>query len=117
MVDGMPRAPYHKESRVEKYAASIADVKRELSELEKEILLEECALQRYISTVPDSRMRLILQYRFVDGLEWRDVARRMDNGNTTTDSVKMAVSRFLKGEESSAPTQSAGAYKVNEKEK
>lgn len=97
MVDGMPRAPYHKESRVEKYAASIADVKRELSELEKEILLEECALQRYISTVPDSRMRLILQYRFVDGLEWRDVARRIGD---TEDSVKMALQRLLKGEES-----------------
>lgn len=100
MVDGMPRAPYHKESRVEKYAASIADVKRELSELEKEILLEECALQRYISTVPDSRMRLILQYRFVDGLEWRDVARKIGD---TEDSVKMALQRLLKGEESNDP--------------
>lgn len=117
MVDGMPKAPYHKESRVEKYAASIADMKRELAELEKRILQEECALQRFVSTVPDSRIRLILQYRFVDGLEWYDVARRMGDDNATTDSVKMAVRRFLKGEESSTPRQSMDTYKTDEKEK
>lgn len=117
MVDGMPKAPYHKESRVEKHAASIADAKRELAELEERILQEECALQRFISTVPDSRMRLILQYRFVDGFEWHDVALRMGDNNATTDGVKMAARRFLKGEESSTPRQSTDTYKTNEKEK
>ena len=100
MVDGMPRESNYQQSRLEKYAVSIADIQKQLAELEKEILQEECTLQRYISTVPDSRMRLILQYRFVDGLKWRDVARKIDD---TEDSVKMALQRLLKGEESNDP--------------
>ncbi len=96
----MPRESNYQQSRLEKYAVSIADIQKQLAELEKEILQEECTLQRYISTVPDSRMRLILQYRFVDGLKWRDVARKIDD---TEDSVKMALQRLLKGEESNDP--------------
>ena len=112
----MPRAPYHKESKVEKYAVSIADIQKQLAELEKESLQEECTIQRYISTVTDSRMRLILQYRFVDGLKWRDVACRIDDNSTTEDSVKIAVQRFLKGEERSPPGQSEDEYRTDEKE-
>lgn len=96
----MPRESNYQQSRLEKYAVSIADIRTQLAELEKEILQEECTLQRYISAVPDSRMRLILQYRFVDGLKWRDVARRIDD---TEDSVKIALQRLLKGEESNDP--------------
>ena len=102
-MDGMPRAPFHQQSKVEKYAASIADVKKELAELEKEILQEECALQRYISTVPDSEMRLILGFRFVDCLSWREVVNKMKYNNATEDSVKMAVYRFLKAEAQNSP--------------
>ena len=102
-MDGMPKAPFHQQSRVEKYATSIADVKRELEELEEKILQEECAIQRYISTVPDSRMRLILQYRFVDGFEWREVARKLDRNEENDGNVKMAVYRFLKSEAQNSP--------------
>lgn len=103
LMDGMPKTPFQQQSRVEKYAASIADVKKELAELEIEILQEECALRRYIFTVPDSEMRLILGFRFVDCLSWREVANNMKYNNATEDSVKMAVYRFLKAEAQNSP--------------
>ena len=96
-IDGMPRAPFHQQSNVEKYAASIADMKNELVELDRKILQEECSLRRYISTVPDSETRLILQYRFLNCLSWRDVARALGD-NTTEGGVKMTIKRFLNTE-------------------
>ena len=99
----MPKAPFHQQSRVEKYAVSIADTKRELVEIDREILQEECNMQRYISTVQDADMRLILGYRFVDCLSWREVANKMKYGDATEGNVKMAVYRFLKAEERSPP--------------
>ena len=95
MIDGMPRAPYYQQSRVEKYATSIADVKRELAKLDTKILRAEIDIQRYISTVPDSEIRMILQYRFVDCLMWRDVAQNL-GGEKTEASVKATVKRFVK---------------------
>jgi len=52
--------------------------------------------------VPDSRMRLILQYRFADSLSWRDVACCI-GGEETEAGVKTAFKRFLKGEADKTP--------------
>lgn len=51
-------------------------------------------LERYISSVSDSRIRLILTHRFVDLWSWTKIAMSIGGGNTES-SVKKAVYRFL----------------------
>ena len=101
-VDGMPRAPFHAGSRVEGLSGAVIDLEIEIADLELEIRHEECTLQRFVSTVPDARMRLILQFRFVDCLPWSDVARKLDPA-LTGDVVKQQFKRFLKGYPQKAP--------------
>lgn len=74
----------------------------ELIEGQQEILLksvQECLerqnrLLGFIGQVEDARIRLILQYRHLEGLNWVQVAHRM---NVTPESVKMAYKRFFDG--------------------
>jgi DNA repair exonuclease SbcCD ATPase subunit len=55
--------------------------------------LEE--VEQYIDSIEDSRKRLILRYKYVDGLSWRQTARKLGTG-CTEDSVRMEIARFLK---------------------
>lgn len=55
--------------------------------------LEE--VEQYIDSIDDSRKRLILRYRYIDGLSWRQTARKLGAG-CTEDSVRMEIARFLK---------------------
>lgn len=34
-------------------------------------------IEKFISTIPDSRTRRVFQYRYVDGLSWQAIARRI----------------------------------------
>lgn len=49
----------------------------------------------YINTVEDSRIRLILTLRYVNGLNWTQIAMSIGGGNTP-DGVRMIHNRFLK---------------------
>lgn len=50
----------------------------------------------YISRVPDSRMRMIIQLRFIEGYSWGKVARKL-GGTNTGDGVRKALERYLEG--------------------
>jgi hypothetical protein len=57
-----------------KYAAEIADLK-ELLELNlKKCFYELNRINRYINSVGDALMRLILSLRYVNGLNWQQIA-------------------------------------------
>lgn len=51
-------------------------------------------VEQYIDSVDDSRKRLILKLRYVDGLTWRDVAKRLGPGNNE-DTVRIEINRFI----------------------
>src|SRR5690606_12278214 len=34
-------------------------------------------IEKFISTIPDSRTRRVFQYRYIDGLTWQQVSRRI----------------------------------------
>ena len=76
----------------------------ELMERQEEMLaenLQKCLEQQnrlleFVRSVEDSRMRQILCYRHLDGLNWVQVAHRM---SVTPESVKMAYKRFFDGKE------------------
>lgn len=76
-------------------AAEIADCKAIVQAKAEQCIHEYNRLCRYIAGVDDSLMRQILQYRYISGFNWTQVAMHI-GGNNTADSVRMAHNRFLR---------------------
>jgi prefoldin subunit 5 len=94
VITGMPHASGVSD-KVGKYAAEIADL-RELLDLNlKKCFYELNRLNRYIESIEDSQMRMILSLRHINGLCWDQVAASIGGGNSDK-SVQMMVNRFLK---------------------
>lgn len=80
--------------KVGKYAAELADLKALL-----ELNIQKCwyelnRLNRFIDDVDDSELRMILRLRYINGLQWEQVAANISS-YATGDSVRMMHSRFL----------------------
>lgn len=92
-ITGMPKVSWNSD-KIAKYAAEIADLKALLDLNLKKCFYEFNRLNRYIETVDDSQMRMILALRYVNGLSWRQIAFSIGGGNTE-DGVRKAHDRFL----------------------
>lgn len=68
--------------------ATLASLEMEASETLNEI-------EEFIASVDDSRMRRIINLRYIENLSWNRVADKIGGGNTE-DSIRMAFNRFLK---------------------
>lgn len=90
--DGMPKNPSF-ENRLERYIAEIVDLEAIIQAKITQCLHERNRLERYIADIPDSFIRQIFQLRFVNGLNWQQVAASI--GNNTADSVRMACNRYI----------------------
>lgn len=93
-ITGMPRGGGISDT-VGQCAAEIADLKHSI-----EIKIQRCwqelgKLQRYINSVEDSLIRGILTFRYINGMNWNQVAACIGGGNTA-DGVRMMHDRFLK---------------------
>lgn len=75
----------------------IAEQSKQIDRMKARAERERTSILRYIRSVDDPQMRLILKYRFVDCLPWHMVAWKL-GGNATADSVRMKFVRFLKVE-------------------
>lgn len=109
--DSMPKTPSKTGSRVEEDAIALAALKEHIQRKkqareaimrvirEKQALCieERHRLEAYIAGIPESAVRLIITYRFVDGLTWAQVSESLGM-RTTEDSVKKMCYRFLKQE-------------------
>lgn len=93
VITGMPHAPGAYD-RVGKYATEIADLEGVIDAKMKQCFYELNRLNRYIAGVEDSQIRQILTLRFINGLNWLQVARSI-GGNNTMDSVKKTCYRYL----------------------
>ncbi len=105
--DGMPKSPCYGnkiENAVERIDSLVESVKRKKA-LRREIastiqakqtlcLAERSNLERYIADLPDSLLRLIFTYRFIDGLTWNQVSCNI-GVRTTEESVKKMCYRYL----------------------
>ena len=56
--------------RLNKVKSLLVDRKDKCEDMKIEI-------EKFISTIPDSRTRRVFQYRYVDGLSWQAIARRI----------------------------------------
>lgn len=68
--------------------------KATLTSLEMELLETLNQVEEFIASVKDSRMRRIINLRFIENLSWNKVADRIGGGNTE-DSIKKAFYRFM----------------------
>lgn len=92
-MDGMPHGTSRK-NMIEELVPVIADLREQVRRYEA----EKKALEDFIDSVEDYHIRSILLHRFVDNLEWNEVAAMIGGGNTE-DSVRMACKRFLENSE------------------
>ena len=93
-ITGMPHATDISD-KVGKYAAEIADLKELLDLNLKKCFYELNRLNRYIESIEDSQIRMIMTLRYVNGLSWRQIAFSVGGGNTE-ESVKKVAYRYLK---------------------
>lgn len=52
-------------------------------------------VESYINTLPDSEIRRLLRFRFLQGMEWKQVSRMMGRWYSA-DNCRQKISRFLK---------------------
>lgn len=97
-LTGMPHAPNRNDSKVERLVAEIVDLQAIIAARQIQCIHERARLERWINDIPDSLTRLVFHYRFVDGLSWLKVAKRVGGGNTEG-SVKMICYRYIKTDE------------------
>jgi hypothetical protein len=72
-ITGMPHASGISD-KVGRYAAEIADLKELLDLNLKKCFYELNRLNRYIESIENSEMRMILSLRYINGLSWQQVA-------------------------------------------
>lgn len=75
-------------------AAEIADLRMVIEQKVGRCLAEQQRLEKYIAGIEDSLIRQIFTCRFVEGLSWQQVAKKV-GGHNTADSVRMLSKRFL----------------------
>lgn len=92
-ITGMPRSPGVTD-KLAKYVAEIIDLKGLIDLNIKKCFYELNRLNRYIESIEDSQMRMIISLRYVNGLNWTQVAMSIGGGNTP-DGVRMMHNRFL----------------------
>lgn len=93
-MSGMPHAG-ETARRVENMAVEITTLQGIIRAKQEQCLYERIRLERYIATIPDSLTRQIFTLRFVNGLDWAQVAYSIGGGNTA-DSVKKTCYRYLR---------------------
>lgn len=89
VIVGTPaRELRQKRNALARYKAELEVAEHQLQEMISDV-------QRYISQIDDSRIRRILQYRYVDKMTWLQLAFKMGKHHTA-ESCRKAVERYFK---------------------
>lgn len=75
------------------YKKKILRLRNKIDKKLNELIEEKDKLMEYIYGISDSRIRQILIYRYVDGLPWRTIGKRMNYGTST---IRMLHDNFIK---------------------
>ena len=74
----------HKEIEELNRAIEAAERKKELlKERQRRAQQEELRILEFINSVSDSRIRRAMQYRYIDGLSWEEVGKRVNYDRST----------------------------------
>lgn len=94
MISSMPHNPSPK-NVMEETIPLIVELEIQLKKEQSDYIKERIIIEEYIRSVKDYQIRLILSYRFIDLMTWRQISMMIGGGNTE-DSVKKMCYRFLK---------------------
>jgi DNA-directed RNA polymerase specialized sigma subunit len=86
-IEGVPLPEYSRKKTL------LYSRKTTLQLLEDDLLEKTNAVEEFIASVDDSRMRRIINLRFLEGKTWQQIATII--GGNTEGSVKMAFQRFI----------------------
>ena len=92
-ITGMPMVR-ETNDKVGKYVAELADLKCLLDLNLKKCFYELNRMNRFINSIEDSQMRMILSLRYINGLPWEQVAASISY-DLSGDAVRKAHDRFL----------------------
>lgn len=87
-IDGVPYLEYNRKKTL------LYSRKATLTSLELELMETVNQIEEFIASLDDSRIRRIINLRFVENLSWGKVAARIGGGNTE-DSIKKMFYRFM----------------------
>lgn len=87
-IEGFPEKEYNKKKLL------LLTRKSMLMQLQDQLLEQTNEIESFIAGITDSRMRRIINLRYVERLSWNDVAIKIGGGNTE-DSIRMAFNRFI----------------------
>lgn len=95
VIEGLPLREYDKKKTELLTKKLLINQRRSTLEiLEFDLLEKTNEVEEFIASLNDSRMRRIINLRFIEKLSWNKVADRIGGGNTEG-SVKMAFQRFM----------------------
>lgn len=101
VVEGSnPAWPYQRKKfyiegvAIPEYEKRVKRLRKKLQRRLDDLMEKREELEEYIETVPDSLVRQILSLRYINGLDWNQVAAHVGGGNTA-DGVRMIHNRFL----------------------
>lgn len=87
-IEGFPYSDYSRwKTLLRVRRQQLIDRDEKLAELETQV-------EKFLNDVPDSRMRQMIAYRYIENMSWLQVADRM-GGNNTADGCRKMVDRFL----------------------
>lgn len=94
-IEGYPAREYQKKkSDLMMKNLLLNQRKSTLEILEYEITQQTNEVEQFIAGIKDSRMRRIINLRFIQNLSWNRVADRI-GGNNTEDSIRKSFERFM----------------------
>lgn len=89
VIEGFPYSDYSRRKTLLRVRRQqLIDRDEQLAELETQV-------EHFLSELADSRLRQMIEYRYIEGMSWVQVADKM-GGNNTADGCRMAVERFLR---------------------
>ena len=94
-IEGVPVAEYEKKKTdLLSKKLLLNNIKSTLEILEFDLLRKTNEIEKFIASIDDSRMRRIINLKFIENLPWNKVADHIGGGNTE-DSIRMAFNRFM----------------------
>ena len=72
----------------------IKSIEAQLEQQYKNALFWRNKAEEILASITNARLRVILRYRYVEGLDWWGVADKI-GGNETNETVKKAAQRYL----------------------
>lgn len=69
-------------------------LQRQYSRKRKALMEHTLRIEHWLETVQDSKIRCIVRYRYMDGLSWSEVSRRVF-GKRSANHARMALNRYF----------------------